>query len=61
MRRFVMHQRADRDNMLNAVMDALVRSRVLVNDNIKRCNGWVTMAPAVVGEWEGAVIEVYRK
>lgn len=55
---YVTAQRADRDNMLNAVMDALVRAGVLVNDNIKRCNGRLVVESAEVGDREGVEVDL---
>lgn len=56
----VRHRRADRDGMLATVMDILQRAGVVANDNIARCNGWLRLAPAVVGEVEGVEIRITR-
>lgn len=54
----VRHRRADRDGMLATVMDILQRAGVVANDNIARCNGWVHLAPAVIGDDEGVNIKI---
>lgn len=45
---FVKERRGDRDNMLTTILDCLTSAGVLVNDNIARCNGTITIRPAVV-------------
>lgn len=43
----------DRDNAATSLMDLLVNYGVLVNDNIKRSNGRITIHPAEHGEFDG--------
>jgi Holliday junction resolvase RusA-like endonuclease len=55
---FVRDQRADRDNKLSTLLDVLQEAGVLVDDNIRRCNGVITLLPAIVREKEGVTIEI---
>lgn len=51
-------QRGDRDNKFSTVLDLLQKAGVLVNDNIKQCNGTMTLLPAVVDKNERTVIDI---
>ena len=42
----VTSRRPDRDNLVTTVLDVLVASGVLKDDNVARCNGWLRVAPA---------------
>lgn len=55
---FVRDQRGDRDNKLSCLLDVLQAAGVLVNDNIRRCNGVITLLPAVVRKEEGVTVEI---
>ena len=48
----------DRDGALKTTLDTLQAAGVIKNDNIRHCNGWLHIAPAIVGEDEGVVIEL---
>lgn len=45
---FVANRRQDRDGMFTTILDALVKARVLHDDNQQWCNGPVTIYPSVV-------------
>lgn len=47
---------ADRDNSVTTCMDLLVSMGVLADDNTKRCNGLITIHPAVHSSQEGVRI-----
>lgn len=55
---FVANQRSDRDNKLSCLLDVLQKAGVLVNDSIRRCNGVLTLLPAIVDKDERTVIEI---
>lgn len=44
----VKHRRKDRDNLVTTILDVLVNTGVLVNDNIAHANGELTILPAIV-------------
>ena len=51
----------DRDNVLCLVLDALRKQGVLREDNVRHCNGKITLMPAVVdGEWI-TLVRIYPK
>ena len=54
----VIDKRSDRDNMVQTLMDVLGDAGVLVQDNIAHCNGTMVIRPAIVGDTEGAEIEI---
>ncbi len=47
---------SDRDNAVTTCLDLLVSMGVLADDNTKRCNGLITIHPAVHGDYDGARI-----
>lgn len=55
---YVRDQRGDRDNKQSTLMDVLQKAGVLLNDNIKQCNGKITLLPAVVDKNERTVINI---
>ena len=42
----------DRDNAVTTILDVLVKYGTLKNDNLKRCNGTITIHPAIKGEYD---------
>lgn len=46
----------DRDNCVTTILDLLVEYGVLVNDNIKRCNGAMHIWPAEKGEYDKVTV-----
>lgn len=55
---YVRDQRPDRDNKLTALLDCLREAGVIKNDNIKSCNGTITMRPAVIDARERVVVRI---
>jgi Holliday junction resolvase RusA-like endonuclease len=56
---YVLSRRQDRDNMATAIYDILRDAGVVVDDNIAKCNGKLTIMPAVmVKTYQRVVIEV---
>ena len=47
---------ADRDNKVTCLLDVLVAYGVLADDNTLRCNGRITIEPAVRGEYDSVTI-----
>jgi len=53
----VRSRRPDRDNIMQTLLDILVLTRVLKQDNIAHCNGPILIEPAEISrEWEWASI-----
>jgi hypothetical protein len=48
----------DRDNAVTTLLDILVQMGTLVDDNIRRCNGRITIHPAIQGWYDGVNIVV---
>lgn len=51
----------DRDNAITALLDCMVKAGVLEDDNVQRCNGEITIFPAIkvgMNGVEGAEIQV---
>jgi Holliday junction resolvase RusA-like endonuclease len=48
----------DRDGALKSILDLLQAAGVIHNDNIKFCNGWLHIAPAVISQDEKVIIEL---
>lgn len=42
--------RADRDNVITVILDALVSVRVLAQDNVANCNGTMIIHPAIISD-----------
>lgn len=55
---YVKTRAGDRDNKLSTILDVLRDAGVLVNDNIARFNGTLTLLPAVVAKEERTVIQI---
>lgn len=56
---YVTSRRQDRDNMVTTILDCLTKGGVLVNDNIARCNGMLSVVPAVVvKQYERTVVGI---
>lgn len=58
---YVMDRRSDRDNKLTTILDVLQEAGVLQNDSIRRCNGTITLHPAIIGEVEKTVVEIWPR
>jgi Holliday junction resolvase RusA-like endonuclease len=58
MRFYLPDMRRDRDNLATTVLDVLVNAGVLVNDNVRRCNGRIVIEPAVIDADERVEVEV---
>ncbi len=62
---FIGADNKDRDNMETTLLDCMVRSCILVDDNVKSNNNWSTKAPAVVDksisseDQETAIIKLF--
>ena len=48
----------DKDGAQKTILDLLQKVGVIKNDNIKFCNGWLHIAPAVISKDEKVVIEI---
>lgn len=55
---YVATRRQDRDNMSQTVIDCLRHAGVLVDDNIAKFNGALTILPAVIDPEEHVVVEI---
>ena len=56
MQMFVRNSQKDRDNGLTAILDILVCAGVLKNDSIARCNGKITLLPAIFTDYDKTII-----
>ena len=48
----------DKDGCIKATLDIMQKAGVIKNDNIKFCNGWLHIAPAVITSDEKVVIDI---
>lgn len=53
--------RRDRDGLLASVLDVLVRCKVIVDDSIAHCNGFMTIVPAILQDEDSVVVSIYPR
>lgn len=50
--------RRDRDGLLTVILDLMVKCRVIAGDNIRNCNGTITILPAILGDEDSAHVTI---
>lgn len=53
------NQRQDKDNLMTAVQDVLVKAGVFLNDNIKHHNGKITLLQAILGKKDEYGVKIW--
>lgn len=55
---YVQNQASDRDNKVTALLDCLVKARVLCDDSISKFNGTLTILPAQLAVRERTIVRI---